>query len=530
MRDTKEYKKKLHRRILPLVLCACLLTGSVLQVQATESEGEASSQTESQETESSSEETEAQETTRSELDDIRESLEDVENQLGQLGGELGALEGELGQAQNTQNSLQQNKTEMEKYLDKLNSQSKTLASKVASVEKQIKTKLQEIADKEASIAAKKEAIASKETEIALIEANIEMTKQHIAETEKDLAKQYEAMKLRIQFMYENSSAGQYLEMLLKSESFIDFLNQVEYIVAMLEYDEKMQDKIQGTKQGLEETKAGLEAEDARLILEREALDAERESLEEEHASLQDDKRELEKLKVDLNRQQKAVAAQQTTSVQQLQEYIDEMAANSDKINSYEETIALKLKYYEDLIAQKKHLEDEENRRMAEEEANNTGGNIGEGDAEIDNSMEIDISEEEYVLLASIIMCEAGGESYEGKLGVGYVIMNRVRSHKYANNITGVVYQPGQFSPVASGRLATVLAREMDPALRGKAYGMEACYRAAREVLTGISNVGESLYFRTHKPVPQLEENLKAAGIPYYIIGAHIFYHTWVKYR
>ena len=521
MRDTKEYRKKLCKRVLPWMLCICLVTGSVLHVQATESESEPSAQTEN-----GSEE----ETTKSELDNIRESLEDVENQLGQVGGELGALEGELGQVQDSHNALQQNKSEMEKYLDQLNSQSKSLSSKVARVEKKIAAKLEEIAAKEISIAAKKEAIVAKEAEIIAIEANIETTRQCIAETEADLAAQYEAMKFRIQFMYENSSAGQFLEMLLKSDSLIDFLNQAEYIAAMLEYDERMQAKIQETRQGLEETKLGLEAENARLILEREALQAEREALEDEYASLQADEKELESLKADLKRQQTAVAAQQTTSTQKLQEYVDQLATSSDKIQTYEEMIAAKLQYYEELIAQKKRLEEEEERRKAEEEAENTGGEIGEGDAEIDTEMEINISEEEYVLLASIISCEAGGESYEGKLGVGYVIMNRVRSHKYANNITGVVYQPGQFSPVASGRLAAVLAREMDPALRGKAYGMEACYRAAKEVLTGTSNVGESLYFRTHKPVPQLEENLKAAGIPYYIIGAHIFYHTWVKYR
>ena len=139
------------------------------------------------------------------------------------------------------------------------------------------------------------------------------------------------------------------------------------------------------------------------------------------------------------------------------------------------------------------------------------------------------------ILARILKCEAGGEGENGMKAVACVVMNRVHVDygeygRLQSTIRAVVYQPGQFSPVASGRLATVLAREMDPALRGKAYGMEACYRAAREVLTGTSNVGESLYFRTHKPVPQLQINLETAGIPYYIIGGHIFYHTWVKYR
>lgn len=512
MRNTKEYRRKPYRSVLLCLLCGCLVTGSVLHVQATE--GEPSPQTE--------------ESTQSALDDVRESLENVENELDQVGGELGALEGELDQAQDAHNALQQNKTEVEAYLDKLNAQSRSLSSKVADVEKKIAAKLEEIAAKEAHIAAKKEAIANKEAEIAVIVDNIRVTKQYIEETEVDLADQYEAMKLRIQFMYENSSAGQFLEMLLQSDSLTDFLNQAEYIAAMLEYDEKMQGKLQETKKDLEETKAGLEAENARLVLEREALDDEKKSLEAENAALQADEKELETLKADLKKQQKAVAAQQSNSTKELQQYIDQLASSSEKIDTYEDEIALKRQYYEGLLAEKERLEEEEARRMAEEEAKNTGGNIGEGDSGIDQDMEINISEEEYILLASIIYCEAGGESYEGQLGVGYVIMNRVRSSKYADNITGVVYQPGQFSPVGSGRLAVILAMEMDPDVKGKVT--QSCYRAAREVLTGTSNVGESLYFRTHKPVPQLEENLKKAGIPYYIIGSHIFYHTWVKYR
>ncbi len=50
-------------------------------------------------------------------------------------------------------------------------------------------------------------------------------------------------------------------------------------------------------------------------------------------------------------------------------------------------------------------------------------------------------------------CEAWGEPYDGKLAVGSVIMNRVRSSYFPNTVSGVIYQGGQFSPVASGRLA-----------------------------------------------------------------------------
>lgn len=60
------------------------------------------------------------------------------------------------------------------------------------------------------------------------------------------------------------------------------------------------------------------------------------------------------------------------------------------------------------------------------------------------------------MLAAIIECEAGNQSYEGKCAVGSVIINRVRNPRFANTIQEVIFAPGQFSPVASGRFAIVL--------------------------------------------------------------------------
>lgn len=55
-------------------------------------------------------------------------------------------------------------------------------------------------------------------------------------------------------------------------------------------------------------------------------------------------------------------------------------------------------------------------------------------------------------MASIINCEAGGESYQGQVAVGIVVMNRVRSKQFPNTIRKVIYQRGQFSPVRNGML------------------------------------------------------------------------------
>lgn len=56
------------------------------------------------------------------------------------------------------------------------------------------------------------------------------------------------------------------------------------------------------------------------------------------------------------------------------------------------------------------------------------------------------------LLARAINGEARGESYEGQVAVGAVILNRVKSPDFPNTIAGVIYQPGAFTAVADGQI------------------------------------------------------------------------------
>lgn len=90
------------------------------------------------------------------------------------------------------------------------------------------------------------------------------------------------------------------------------------------------------------------------------------------------------------------------------------------------------------------------------------------------------------LMAAIINCEAGAESYQGKLAVGIVIMNRVRSNKFPNTVKKVVYQRGQFSPVRNGSLRKRL-RQYD---RGKVRSSQwkDCISAAKKTLSGQKTI------------------------------------------
>lgn len=94
--------------------------------------------------------------------------------------------------------------------------------------------------------------------------------------------------------------------------------------------------------------------------------------------------------------------------------------------------------------------------------------------------EIKINEEELYLLAKIINAEAGNQPYEGMIAVGNVVMNRVESSKFPDTIRKVIYQKGQFSPVANG------------AINKKPN--EASIQAAKDVLTGSRVVDESVVF------------------------------------
>jgi len=86
------------------------------------------------------------------------------------------------------------------------------------------------------------------------------------------------------------------------------------------------------------------------------------------------------------------------------------------------------------------------------------------------------------LLSCIIYCEAGSESYNGKLAVGIVVMNRVRSSRYPNSVKGVIYQKSQFSPVRSGSYKKALA-DYDKGGFTSAKEKE-CIKAAKAALNG----------------------------------------------
>lgn len=89
-------------------------------------------------------------------------------------------------------------------------------------------------------------------------------------------------------------------------------------------------------------------------------------------------------------------------------------------------------------------------------------------------------------MAAIIYCEAGNQSYAGKMGVGCVVLNRVKSSDFPNTVLKVIKQPNQFGPVRQGKFK----REVEKVEDGKYFtgARRLCLKAAQEVLEGQTNV------------------------------------------
>ena len=117
-----------------------------------------------------------------------------------------------------------------------------------------------------------------------------------------------------------------------------------------------------------------------------------------------------------------------------------------------------------------------------------------------NAGAVTAATDDVTLLAALIQSEAGSECYEGQLAVGAVVVNRARG-RYGS-IAGAVYAPGQFGPAATGKVAAVAAMGPNP----------VAIQAAKEALSGVTNVGGATHFR----------NIRS-GYSGIVIGNHVFW-------
>ncbi|MGN0383696.1 MAG: murein hydrolase activator EnvC family protein [Eubacterium sp.] len=218
-------------------------------------------------------------------------------------------------------------------------------NELSSKAEEIQSSINEAEASKAEVEGEIESLDSRLTEVTTklynIQEDMTSTKKKIKKTKKklkakeaDIEEQYDSMKIRIKYMYENGDT-QLIALLFESQNMADFLNRAEYISEISQYDRKMLDKMQETKTAIEKSKVKLEEEYAAL-----------ESLESEQLAQQG---ELDAL---VSEKQKQVEVYET----QISDGEDNLAQ-----------VQLDIEAEKQIIAEMERLEAEaESRRLAEE--------------------------------------------------------------------------------------------------------------------------------------------------------------------
>lgn len=113
-------------------------------------------------------------------------------------------------------------------------------------------------------------------------------------------------------------------------------------------------------------------------------------------------------------------------------------------------------------------------------------------------------------IASAVYYEAMGENRQGKIAVAYVIINRMKSGKFASTPCGVVYQKGQFSWINPRYRTLVYSPEM------WAESMEIAQLVLSGKVADASN--GAMYFHNRRVHPAYGRNHKVVAI----LGQHVF--------
>ncbi|MCI6005992.1 MAG: NlpC/P60 family protein [Blautia sp.] len=122
----------------------------------------------------------------------------------------------------------------------------------------------EIASLDANLVNVMVSIQVLEGDIANKEADIAQTKEDLAKAEKARDKQYEAMKLRIQYLYEKGGNDAWFQMMMNADNLSDLLTKAEYTQQMYDYDRESLEKYANTIEQVKQLSERYEQEKAEL--------------------------------------------------------------------------------------------------------------------------------------------------------------------------------------------------------------------------------------------------------------------------
>lgn len=329
------------------------------------------------------------------------------------------------------------------------------------------------------------------SQIEELSAKVEKSKLDLASVQLDEEAQYDSMKDRIKFMYEGGTSS-LLQILLTSENMGDFLNKAEYVATISDYDRSMLNQLQDVRKSVEKKQEELEEQQSKLSGLQKTLTSKREEL---NSKISSTSGELANYQAQLER---AKAAEEALKIAQNNAVSGSLKAEDKKTETKTDTTATASNNNNNNNNNNANkttqpAQTTTNKNTTTNTTTNTGNN---------NTSSTPSSTSDVALFAAILQCEAGG--YDGMLAVATVIMNRVASPAYPNNLHDVIYQSGQFAPTWNGSLNKVLKQGASStayqvaqdALAGARHSAVINCLQFRSASTGVSgvNVGGNVFF------------------------------------
>ena len=173
--------------------------------------------------------------------------------------------------------------EKQKAIEKQQAQTKSnLASQQSKID-ELETKKaalqKEINKMDADLVELMAEIKTLEGDISDKESDIETTKAELTTAQEDQQKQYDSMKTRIAYIYENGGSAAWAEMLLSDANISNLLNKAEYTQELYDYDRKALETYVSTVENVQSLERDLEDEKAELVTMKEESEDEKKQLD-----------------------------------------------------------------------------------------------------------------------------------------------------------------------------------------------------------------------------------------------------------
>ena len=201
---------KYRKRWLIICLLLCVMGSSVFSVEAKKNQEE--------------------------INELEEQREETLKEINNLKNSINNVKEEIDELKTEKNTIQ-------KYINQLDQKIGTLTTKITDFENKIEEKKEDI----------------------------EETKVHLEEAKIECDKQYDLMKKRIQFIYENP-AGSFWEVFFSAESLADVLNRADHVLSMSGNERQRMDDLVEIKEEIALQEKTLEAELEELSMMQEELE------------------------------------------------------------------------------------------------------------------------------------------------------------------------------------------------------------------------------------------------------------------